>query len=232
LSEPARWGILGGIFDPIHYAHLAIAEQAREELDLAAVLFVPAGQPVHRETPQTSAADRLRMIELAIADNPAFAVSRYEIDRPEPSYMADTLAAMAAHESKPSLVLIVSSETVALMPTTWRDMERVLDLAQIGVVSRQGFPDITPTWLDEHFPGRSDRFLLLHSSLLGHSSTDIRARVAAGKSIRYLVPHAVESYIGENQLYASDGRTPAARRESSASRAARPKAAAEGSSGA
>ena len=196
-----RWGILGGIFDPIHYAHLAMAEQAREELGLAGVLFVPAGQPVHREPPQASAEDRLRMIELAIAGNEGFAASRYEIDRTEPSFMADTLAAMAAHGSTPNLVLIVSSETVALMPTTWRDMDRILDLAQIAVVSRQGFPDITPAWLDEHFPGRADRFLLLHTSLLGHSATDIRARVAAGKSIRYLVPQAVEAYIGDHHLY-------------------------------
>jgi nicotinate-nucleotide adenylyltransferase len=205
LSAPPvgeqRWGILGGIFDPIHYAHLVMAEQARDELGLAGVLFIPAGQPVHREPPQASAEDRLHMIELAIADNPAFATSRYEIDRAEPSFMADTLEAMAGHESTPNLVLIVSAETVALMPTTWSHMDRVLGLAQVAVASRQGFPDITPAWLDEHFPGQADRFVLLHTSLLGHSGTDIRARVAAGRSIRYLVPPAVESYIRDHALY-------------------------------
>lgn len=196
-----RWGILGGIFDPIHYAHLAMAEQVHDELALAGVLFVPAGQPVHRQTPQASAEDRLHMIELAIVDNPAFVASRYEIDRAEPSYMADTLAAMAAHGSTPNLVLIASTESVALMPTTWRDMDRVLDLAKVAVVRREGFPDITPTWLDDQFPGKADRFLLLNTSLLGHSSTYIRARLAAGKSIRYLVPPAVEAYIRDHQLY-------------------------------
>jgi nicotinate-nucleotide adenylyltransferase len=196
-----RWGILGGLFDPIHNAHLAIAEQAREALDLAGVLFVPAGQPVHRDDPAASADDRYRMIELAIADNPGFAASRFEIDRAEPSFMADTLEAMAGHESHPSLVLIVSAETVALMPTTWNSMDRVLDLAQVAVASREGFPDITHAWLDEHFPSRADRFLLLQTSRLGNSSSDIRARVAAGKSIRYLVPPAVEAYIGEHHLY-------------------------------
>jgi nicotinate-nucleotide adenylyltransferase len=202
-AQATRWGIFGGIFDPIHYAHLAMAEQAREELDLSAVLFVPAGRPVHRDAPQTSAEDRYRMFELAIAGNPHFGVSRYEIDRPEPSYMADTLAAMAAHESQPNLVLIVSAETVALMPTTWRDMNRILDLAQIGVVHRLGFDDITPDWIEQHFPGRGSRFSLLSTSNLGNSSTNIRARVAAGKSIRYLVPQAVEAYISDHHLYAA-----------------------------
>lgn len=196
-----RWGILGGIFDPIHYGHLAMAEQARDELDLAAVLFVPAGQPVHRDAPQTPAPDRLRMIELAIVDNPAFAVSRYEIDRSEPSYTVDTLEVMAAHESKPSLVLIVSAETAALMPTSWRNMERILELAQVAVVNRLGFADITPDWLAAHFPDQQDRFSLVATSRLGNSATDIRARVAAGKSIRYLVPPAVTAYIGEHHLY-------------------------------
>jgi nicotinate-nucleotide adenylyltransferase len=196
-----RWGVLGGLFDPVHYAHLAIAEQARDELDLDAVLFVPAGQPVHRDAPQASAEDRVTMVELAVVDNPAFMVSRHEVDRAEPSFMAETLDFLVHHSSGPSLTLIVSSETVALMPTTWRHMDRILDIAQIAVVSRQGYPDIEPAWLEETFPGKADRFLLLHSSRLGHSSTDIRTRIAAGKSIRYLVPPAVDAYIREHSLY-------------------------------
>jgi nicotinate-nucleotide adenylyltransferase len=196
-----RWGILGGIFDPIHYAHLAIAEQARDALDLAGVLFVPAGRPVHRAAPQASAEDRLRMIELAIADNAAFGASRLEIDRAAPGYMVDTLEALHGHESAAALVLIVSAETVALMPTTWSRLDRILELAEVAVVSRLGFDDITPEWLAEHFPGRESRFSMLQTSRLGHSSSDIRARIAAGRSIRYLVPPAVETYIGEHHLY-------------------------------
>jgi nicotinate-nucleotide adenylyltransferase len=201
IPNGPRWGVLGGLFDPIHYAHLAIAEQAREELTLDAVLFVPAGQPVHRDAPLASAEDRVTMVELAIVDNPAFMVSRHEVDRAEPSFMAETLDSLAHNSSKASLTLIVSSETVALMPTTWRDMDLILNVADIAVVSRQGYPDIDTNWLEVHFPGRAHLFHLLTTSRLGHSSTDIRARIAAGKSIRYLVPAAVEAYIGENHLY-------------------------------
>ena len=201
IPNGPRWGVLGGIFDPVHYAHLAIAEQARDELDLDTVLFVPAGQPVHREPPLASAEDRVTMLELATVDNPAFMVSRHEVDRAEPSFMAETLDFLAHHSAKPSLTLIVSSETVALMPTTWRDMDLILNVAEIAVVSREGYPDIDAGWLEGSFPGRSDRFHLLATSRLGHSSTDIRGRVAGGKSIRYLVPAAVEAYIRENHLY-------------------------------
>jgi nicotinate-nucleotide adenylyltransferase len=197
-----RWGILGGIFDPIHCAHLAIAEQAREALDLEHVLFVPAGTPVHRAPARASAEDRARMVELAIAGNPAFILSRLEIDTDRPSYTVDTLAKIATNAPETELYLIASAETVALMPTTWREPERILDLARIAVVNRLGFADITPAWLAEHFPGRAGRFTMLETSRLAHSSSEIRARIAAGKSIRYLVPEAVATYIGEHHLYA------------------------------
>ena len=197
-----RWGVLGGIFDPIHYAHLVIAEQAREALDLERVVFVPTGSPVHRAPARATAQHRARMVELAIADNPAFALSRLEIDTDRASYTVDTLATMAAQTPDVELYLIVSAETVALMPTTWREPGRIVDLAHVAVASRLGFPDITPAWLAEHFPGRADRFAMLETSRLGHSSSDIRSRCAAGKSIRYLVPPAVATYIEEHHLYA------------------------------
>jgi nicotinate-nucleotide adenylyltransferase len=179
-----------------------MAHQVREKLGLASVVFVPTGQPVHRRTAQASSEDRFKMIELAIADNSAFGVSRYEIDRTERSYMADTLAAFHASDPQRRLVLIVSTETVALMPSTWRHLDRVFELTDmIAVVPRLGHPDNDINWVMESFPGRANHFQSIWTSQLGNSSTNIRRRVAAGLSIRYLVPPAVEAYIGEHHLY-------------------------------
>jgi nicotinate-nucleotide adenylyltransferase len=208
-----RWGILGGIFDPIHYGHLTIAEQALDALKLGTVVFMPAGQPVHKHPPVANAPARMRMVELAIADNPGFQVSDAEIKADRPSYTVDTMATLAAERPNVDWVLIVSSETASYMPT-WREPERVLDLAELAIVSRLGHPDISREWIAHHFPGREERFLRVQTSHLGHSSTDIRDRVADRKSIRYLVPPIVAKYIQDNELYgghraAGDGRTPA-----------------------
>jgi nicotinate-nucleotide adenylyltransferase len=199
----SRWGILGGIFDPIHYGHLAIAEQTRDALDLAGVLFIPAGQPVHKETPQASGEDRLRMVLLATADNPRFAVSRLEVDADRPSYSVDTLEQLTAERPQEDFVLIMSVESARALPG-WRNPSRLLELAEVAVVSRLGYEEVSVEWLATAFPGRGDRFTLVETSHLGNSSTDIRRRVAAGKSIRYLVPEAVETYIGDSRLYASE----------------------------
>lgn len=205
-----RWGILGGIFDPIHYGHLTIAEQTRGALELDGVAFVPAGDPVHKGDPFAAAGHRVRMVELAIADNPSFLLNRLEVDSDRPSYTVDTLEALIGAQPETEFVLIVSSETAALMPDTWHRPERVIELAQIAVVSRLGHADISREWVAHHFPGREDRFLRVSTSHLGHSSTDIRARVATGKSIRYLVPPAVEAYIDANHLYRGENDRPAA----------------------
>ncbi|MEO6351179.1 MAG: nicotinate-nucleotide adenylyltransferase [Candidatus Limnocylindrales bacterium] len=196
-----RWGILGGIFDPVHHGHLAIAEQTREALDLDGVTFIPAGNPVHRDQPHADAEHRVRMLELATSDNPHFSIDRIEVDADRPSYTVDTLAALTAVRLGTEFVLIVSSETAALMRDTWHRPDDIADLATIAVVSRLGHADISREWVTHHFPGREDRFVRVATSHLGHSSTDIRARVAAGRSIRYLVPPAVESYISDNNLY-------------------------------
>ncbi len=200
-----RWGILGGIFDPIHYGHLAIAEQARDSLGLARILFVPAGRPVHKDVPAADAEHRARMVSLAIADNACFELSRVEIDSDRPSYTVETLAALTSAQPDVDFALIVSSETAAALPT-WYEPQRVLDLAQVAIVSRLGHSDISDEWIGRNFYGREDRFVRVDSTHLGHSSTTIRARAAAGKSIRYLVPPPVQTYIEDNRLYGSDDR--------------------------
>jgi nicotinate-nucleotide adenylyltransferase len=205
-------GILGGTFDPIHLAHLAIAEQAREDLGLREVVFIPAGTPPHKPgRPISPAEHRVAMVELAIAGNASFRVSRIEVDRSGPSYTIDTLRVLttgdggSAADGVPvnDIVLIVSAEALAAFPE-WRKPNEVLDLARVAVVPRRGCPTPGRAWLEEQFPGRSDRFLFLAGPDLGHSASDIRARVVHGRSIRYLVPDAVEAYVRGHSLYSAD----------------------------
>jgi nicotinate-nucleotide adenylyltransferase len=202
---------MGGTFDPIHIGHLAIAEEARESLKLDRILFVPAGRPPHKPGGTVSDPERrFVMAQLAIADNPAFAISRIEIDRAGPSYTADTVEALAAMDrgsrdgsgvdDVTEITLILSAETFSELPS-WREPERILDAARLAVVPREGYPAPDPAWLSKAFPGRETRVAYLDGPLVGVSSTDIRERVASGRSIRYLVPAAVETYIAANHLY-------------------------------
>jgi nicotinate-nucleotide adenylyltransferase len=209
VTAPAgRLGILGGTFDPVHLGHLALAEEVRETLDLARVLFVPAGEPWQKdERVVTPAAVRLALVERAIADNPRFAASRLEVDRPGPTYTAETLAAIVDAEREagrdPDLWFILSAEALAGLPT-WREPERVLALARLAVVPRaEDAEDMAAAaaHFAADFPGQGNRAVFLPGPRLAISSTMIRARVAAGRSIRYLVPDAVATAIREYALY-------------------------------
>ena len=196
-------GIFGGTFDPIHVGHLAAAESARDALGLAQVLFVPTGQPPHKGDRVVSAAEhRLAMVEAAIADNPAFALSRIEIDRDGPSYTVTTLEALADHDP----VLILSSEAAAGLPT-WHEPERVLRLATLAIVSRDGYPDVGPAELGTWFPGERIRCQVIDGPHIRLSGSELRTRAAAGRSLRYLVPDAVAAYIGDHGLYQDPRRT-------------------------
>src|SRR3954470_22226056 len=193
-------GLMGGTFDPIHLGHLAVAEEAREVLDLDRILFVPAGQPPHKPAGEGSSVEhRLAMVELAIADNPGFELSRVEVDRPGPSYTVDTLEALAARAD--AVTVILSAETFTELPT-WHEPWRLFDAARVAVAPRWGYPAPDPGWLAATFPGREDRVSYLEGPRLGVSSTALRARVAAERSIRYLVPEPVAAYIAANDLYA------------------------------
>jgi nicotinate-nucleotide adenylyltransferase len=193
------WGVLGGTFDPIHHAHLAIAEHAREALDLAGVLFVPAGIPPHKpDRSITAPAHRVAMVELAIADNPCFHLSRVEIDRPGTSYAVETLDILSRDTS--DLVFILSVEALKVLPG-WREPSRILELCRLAVVPRRGYRPPARAWLAEHFPGQEDRVLFLDGPDLGHSATEIRRLASMGRSIRYLVPDAVAAYVRDQRLY-------------------------------
>jgi nicotinate-nucleotide adenylyltransferase len=197
-----RIGILGGTFDPPHVAHLAIAEEAREALGLERVVFVPAGQPWQKAARAvTPGPIRLAMVERAIAGNPAFAVDRSEVDRPGPTYTVDTLADLAARESAGTeLWFILSAEALAGL-ATWRDPDRVVALAHLCAVPRGGSADDAAAAFRARFPAAAARLVVLDRPRLDLSSTEIRERVRAGRSIRYLVPDGVVDLVRQYALY-------------------------------
>ncbi|MDQ6795298.1 MAG: nicotinate-nucleotide adenylyltransferase [Chloroflexota bacterium] len=202
-------GIMGGTFDPVHIGHLAAAEEARNALGLGSILFVPAGIPPHKRARGiTEAAHRVAMLELAIAGNEAFELSRVELDRPGPSYTLDTVEQLAAESRRAGgeadLTVILSAESFRGLPT-WHQPERLLALARIAVVPRGGFPPPGRAWLEQHFPGCEARVSFLDAPHLRLSATEIRDRVAARRSIRYLVPDAVIAYIEDHGLYQITG---------------------------
>lgn len=179
-------GVFGGTFDPVHVGHLAIANDALDELELDCVYFVPARRsPLKQEGPVASADDRLAMLTAAIADEPRFRVSPVELDRKGPSFTVDTLEAL---RGEGALFLILGSDAYADFER-WREPERIRDLATIVLAARPGAPNAP----------RGVR--MLDSPLMDISARELRARAARGRSLRYLVPEAALRYIEEHRLY-------------------------------
>lgn len=204
-------GVFGGTFDPIHLAHLAVAQEAAEVLGLERVLFIPAGQPPHKlDREITPAADRLAMVELAIAGNPRFAVDRLELEREGPSYTVDTLEALRTRSSTGDatapLTLILSSEAYLELPG-WRDPARILALARLAVAPRDGYPSADTASLQPPIPGSDGRVTFLDGPRMRLSASELRQRAASGRSVRYLVPDAVAAYIDDHGLYPTPRRT-------------------------
>jgi nicotinate-nucleotide adenylyltransferase len=202
---PGRIGVLGGTFDPIHVGHLAIAEAAREALGLERILFVPAGLPPHRASaPIASPADRAAMVAMAIADNPAFELSRIELDRDGPSYTADTVERMSDELARagrvPDIRFILSAEAFAAFPS-WNEPARVLAACRLVVLPREGHPPPDLAAFEAALPGFGARVTVLDGPGIRLSATEIRARIGRGLSVRYLVPEAVRVYIAERRLY-------------------------------
>lgn len=190
-----RLGVFGGTFDPVHAGHLLAAEQAREQLRLDKVLFVAAGRPwLKAGQPVTEAHHRAEMVELAIGDNPHFEASQVELEREGPTYTVDTLEGIAVRSS--AVYLIVGTDAVAEMDR-WRNPGRILELATIAAVTRPGVDGRLPASLED-----SGHCVIVRCPPVGVSSTDVRARVKSGRTVRYMVPRAVEEYIVANGLYA------------------------------
>ena len=206
-------GMLGGTFDPIHLGHLALARAARASLGLDEILFVPAARPPHKlGRPISPATDRLAMVELAIAGEPATRVSHIEIDRSGPSYTVDTVAALLDEAARDDrlidVTVILSAESFADLPD-WHAADRLVELATIAVAPRPGHPLPEPIALADRLPGLIGRLAVIHGTLPDISASKIRALVAAGRPIDHLVPPRVAAYIEEHHLY----REPAARKD-------------------
>lgn len=194
-----RIGVLGGTFDPIHYGHLAIAEEARAALGLDRVLLVPAAQqPFKLGSTVTPAGQRLEMVRLACLGNPAFEASPVELERPGPSYTATTLEELRARLGG-ELFFIIGGDAVRDMPR-WRRAADLPVLAQIVIVQRP-FVTLDVERLVNELPPLRGRYTLLDGPSIEISSTELRARVATGRPIRYLVPDPVATYIAEHHLY-------------------------------
>jgi nicotinate-nucleotide adenylyltransferase len=221
MTRATRVGIFGGTFNPIHLGHLRAAEEVREALGLERVIFVPAAQPPHKsgsgEDPIAPATERLRWVRAAVEGQPGFEVDSLEVDRGGRSYSVDTLREIGARTAPELPVFALGCDAFAELGA-WREPQALFSLAHFAVMTR---PPVTRGSLAEWLPkcvrddveisadGLSGRhrvaatwIRLLPILALDISSSDIRARIRAGRSVRFLVPEAVREAVERNPLYA------------------------------
>jgi len=192
--RPARTGIFGGTFDPIHVGHLIMADEVLSRLKLQRLLFMPASRPAHkRSRALTSVEDRIAMLRLAIRGHQGFAVSRIEADGSGISFTARTLETLAA-KLPGELYFIMGQDSLEEFHT-WKDPERITRLARLVVLPR-GDHDLPS--LD---PSLRRRVVFLRPPRIGISSTEIRRRIRRGLPVRYWIPDAVLSYVTHHGLY-------------------------------
>jgi nicotinate-nucleotide adenylyltransferase len=194
-----RLGLFGGTFDPIHLGHLILAEQCRESCRLDWVWFVVAGAPPHKPGGRTEVTHRLEMVRIAIAGQAAFAVSDIEAARPGPHYSVETLDAVRRDHPDDDLFFLIGADSLADLHG-WRAPERIAQLATIVVVNRPGIEQVDPANLPDFGPG-AHPLQAVTIPPVGIASSDLRRRLAEGRSIRYMVPRGVEAYIDAQGLY-------------------------------
>jgi len=195
-------GVLGGTFDPIHLGHLMMAEEARQRLGLARVIFVPAGQPwLKVDRAIAAAADRVEMVRRAIAGQTDFGLSTAEVDRPGPSYTVDTVDVLERQlGTEASFFLLLGWDSLADLPL-WKEPAKLVQLCRLVAIPR---PDCSPPELEaleSSIPGIARSMLFLDVPPVDISSSDIRERVGQGLPFRHLVPEEVAKYIEEQGLY-------------------------------
>ena len=196
-------GIFGGTFDPIHYGHLQLAEACRQELELDEVRLMPAGNPPHKTDDQiTDGHARADMVALAVSGYPEYVVDRREIRRSGPSFTVETLQELADEMQDTRLFFLMGSDSLEEL-STWREPERITGLSTIVAVNRPGhpLPDFSQleTWLG---PILAPKIRLISHPGNDLSGSELRNRIRADRSIRFLTPRAVEAYLREHKLYA------------------------------
>jgi len=195
-------GLFGGTFDPIHKGHIAIAEAVLQKVNLAKVIFIPAGKPWLKEGRKiTSATHRLKMVGLAISGKSNFELSSIEIERPGATYTVDTLMDFINNIHGIELYVIMGSDSLVDFPR-WKEPQRLLKLCYLVIVPRPGFslPDLLT--MERELPGLRERLIIMSSPEVDISSSDIRRRRAEGLPFEHLVPESVAEYIKRNRLYA------------------------------
>ena len=192
-----RLGLMGGTFDPIHNGHLLLAQSMHEQLSLDRVLFIPAADPPHKDHRDNiqDTRDRWRMVDLAIEGVEHFEACRIEMNRPGKSYTVDTLREFRKSRPQAELFLIVGADNVADM-ATWQNPDGILELCTVVAGSRL-------TRGQEADPELAARIQRVDTPILEFSSTEIRRRLQEGRSIRWMVPDSVETYIRSKGLYLS-----------------------------
>jgi nicotinate-nucleotide adenylyltransferase len=197
----ARIGVYGGTFDPVHLAHLAVAEATRESAGLSTILFVPNNrQPLKVEGPHASGPQRLRMLQAAIATNPAFLASDVELRQEGPSYTIDTMDALARQYPGAELRFLLGADA-ALGLADWREPARLMAVYRPISMSRPGWPG--PDWqaLERIHPQARSLLEIVTVPALALASSDLRARIRAGCSVRYLIPDPAIAIIEAEGLY-------------------------------
>lgn len=199
-----KYGIFGGSFDPIHYGHLMICEYIKEEMGLDKVIFIPTGNPPHKDL-GVSAEDRYEMVKLAISPNPDFEISDIETTRVNLSYTVDTIRELKKIYKKEKLYFLIGLDSLFQLKT-WKKIGDLSQEIEFVVALRPGYIDKEEInneidFLRENF---GTRINLIKTPLYEISSTDLRDRIHEGKSLRYLIPKKVLDYIEESGFYKGD----------------------------
>lgn len=199
-QSAGRLGIFGGTFDPPHLGHLILAEAAREQLGLARVLWAVAGQsPLKMDRPLSPAATRADLVRAAVADNPAFRLSRVDLDRPAPQYTVDTLRLLGQEFPGSEFFFLMGEDSLRDL-ARWRDPLEVIRLTWLAVSQRPG-TEADLSELESQVPGVSARVCWITAPQLEIASSDIQRRIREGRSVRYMLPPGVSAIIDREKLY-------------------------------